>query len=225
MKRFRNVVAVVLLSVLVVLTSCSNEISRKGNEYGRNWYTFKKNMTNYDYPSEPNFTDITEAELKQFRKDMASDPEGRGATVEIYKGSFIYSEGNMAMRQNPDGRWWGYVTLGDGSVFLMQYTNEWNSKTAPLALPGKPNLKFVGWLVNEISPTCVQWMGMFINDRNTNINDVVTDYVQRLAKAGWSYGSDEYGEYFAKNINGIYTEVTFANFGPFYYLYMTEYRD
>ena len=223
MKRFRNVVTVVLMSVLVVLTSsCSNDIAKKGNVYGRNWYTFKKNMTNYDYPKEPDFTVMTEAELKQFRKDMSADPEGKGATVEINKGSFIYSEGNMSMEQDPDGRWWGYVPLSDGTVFLMQYTNEWNSSTASPVLPGKPNLKFVGWLINEISPTCVQWAGMFINDRNANINEVVADYVQRLAKAGWTYGSDEYGEYFAKTINGIYTVVSFASFGPFYYLYMTE---
>ena len=223
MKRFRYVVAALVLSVLMVFTSCDGGLSSSNNPssntYGRNYYTLKKNMENLDYPKEPNFSRMTASELKQFRKDMASDPEAAGCTVELKDGAFIFSQGNIYMRQDSDGEWWGAVPF-NGEIIIAHYTNTWPDTAWASLLPGKPNLKFVGETVIELASNQHQWMGMFINDRNLDINKVVYDYVSKLDRAGWMYMSNEYGNYYAKEIKGRITIVEFSQFGPFYYIYV-----
>ena len=217
MKRFRYVALALLMTFVMVFTSCSPAIQTGSGS--RTWSTFKRNSSNYDYPKEPNFAKMSNKELSQFRADMNKDPEGMGAEVEIRDGNFNINVGNMLMQQDSEGEWYAAVSM-NGEVVVMHFTNEWPDRAWPSLLPGKPNLKFVGESVIEINSTQHQWMGMFVNMSGANINSVLSDYIGRLNRSGWTYGSDEYGEYFAKEINGRYTEVTFANVGPFYYVYV-----
>ena len=223
MKRFRYVVAALVLSVLMVFTSCDGGLPSSSNPssttYGRNYYTLKKNMENLDYPKEPNFSRMTASELKQFRKDMASDPDSVGCRVDLKDGAFIFSQGNIYMRQDSDGEWWGAVPF-NGEMLIAHYTNTWPDKAWASLLPGKPNLKFVGESIIEYAPDMHQWMGMFVNAYGADADKVLRDYTAKLERNGWMYSSNEHGEYYSKEINGRITLVEFSQFGPFSYVYV-----
>ena len=223
MKRFRYALTALVLSVIMVFISCDGGMPSSGkpssSSHGRNYSTFKKNMGNYDFPQEPNFSRMTSSELKKFRKDMSSDPEALECTEELSDGEFIFRQGNIYTKQDSDGEWWGAVPF-NGEMLIAHYTNTWPDKAWASLLPGKPNLKFVGESIIEYAPDMHQWMGMFMNDKTTDTGKIIADYTAKLERNGWKFRTNEYGEYFAKEVNGRITLVEFSSFGPFYYVYV-----